>query len=205
MGEQEFIDSVRRAREEEVRFFACAAKAERERWVVREFLTRLGLEFFGDELKSEPESSPVDVTFRSASFQIKEISDPAQRRHAEVKESLRRAQKATTVRDLVAPVTGRDIVLADLSKLLFDIAATSKYSSSVRSDLDLLVYVTRPRAGFNEAVHVTASKLKPLGWRSISCLFGQKPLVLVETAYSPPFLCQRPNQAMQRTAPRSDA
>jgi hypothetical protein len=207
-SEQEVIDSVRRAREEEVRFFSCAAKSERERWVVREFLTRLGLEFFGDELKSEADDSPVDVTFRSASFQIKEISDPAQRRHAEIKESLRRAQKTTTVRDLVGSVTGRDIVFADVGKLLFDIAATSKYSPSVKADLDLLVYVTRPHAAFDEPHHVAANKLKSLGWRSISCLFGEKPILLVATSHSPPFLCpkdQTPNHAMQRTAPRSDA
>ena len=136
-AEQEVIDSVRRAREEEVRFFCCAAKPERERWVVHEFLMRLGLKFFDRELNSEVGDSPVDVTFRSARFQIKEISDPAQRRHAEIKESLQRAQKATTVRDLVGPVTARDIVLADVSKLLFEIAATSKYSPRVKSDLDL--------------------------------------------------------------------
>jgi len=207
-AEQEVIDSVRRAREEEVRFFSCAAKPERERWVVHEFLMRLGLKFFDRELNSEVGDSPVDVTFRSARFQVKEISDPAQRRHAEIKESLRRAQKAVTVRDLVGPVTGRDIVFADVSKLLFKIAATSNYSTSLKSDLDLLVYVTRPHAAFNEPYHVAADKLKPLGWRSISCLFGEKPLLLVATSYSPPFLCpteRTPNQAMQRTAPRSDA
>ena len=195
-AEQEVIDSVRRARQEEVRFFSCAAKPERERWVVHEFLMRLGLKFFDRELNSEVGDSPVDVTFRSARFQIKEIYDPAQRRHAEIKESLQRAQKATTVRELFGPVTARDIVLADVSKLLFEIAATSKYSPRVKSDLDLLVYVTRPRAGFNEPHRVAANKLKSFGWRSISCLFGEKPLLLVASSYSPLFLCptdQTPN------------
>ena len=70
-AEQEVIDSVRRAREEEVRFFSCAAKPERERWVVHEFLMRLGLKFFDRELNSEVEISPVDVTFGQPVFRLK--------------------------------------------------------------------------------------------------------------------------------------
>jgi hypothetical protein len=204
-SEHEVIESVRRAREEEVRFFSSPAKAERERWVVGEFLTRLGVEFGAEELQSQPENGIVDVVFRSARFQIKEISDPTDRRHARIKESLRRARQATTVRDLIQPIEARDMVLADITDLLFDIVRTDKYSPRDKSQVDLLVYVTRPHAGFNEPYHSAASRLKSLAWRSISCLFGQKPLVLVETANSPPFLCQRPNQATQRTAPRSDA
>jgi hypothetical protein len=187
--EQEVIESVRRAREEQVRFFSCAAKAERERWVAREFLTRLGLEFRENEIRSKPEGSPVDVTFRTANFQIKEVFDPGQRRHAELKESLRRAQQATTVRDVIAPAYARDIVVADVGKLLFEIAATHRYSSRVKANLDLLVYVTRPRAGFYEPHHVVGNKVQGLGWRSISCLFGERPLLLLATSGSPPFLC----------------
>jgi hypothetical protein len=186
--EQEVIESVRRAREEEVRFFSSAAKGEHERWVAREFLTRLRVEFRDDEITSEPEGSPVDVTFRSANFQIKEVFDPAQQRHVELKESFRRAKQARTLRDLVAPVYLRDIVVTDLGNLLFDIAATHRYSPRVKADLDLLVYVTRPRAGFYESLRSVASKLNGLGWRSISCLLGENPLLLIATVASPPFL-----------------
>lgn len=43
MDDEQFIASVIRAREESVSFFSNAGKRERERWVVNEFLTNLGL------------------------------------------------------------------------------------------------------------------------------------------------------------------
>ena len=157
--------------------------------MVREFLTRLGLELGEDEVRSfRDDDDPVDVTFRCANFQVKEIYDPAQRRHAELKESLQAARKATCIRDLVLPVKARDIVLADVGRLLLEIASTNRYSARIKSALDLLVYVTRPRAGFYEPHHSVAEKLKGLGWRSISCLFGEKPLLLVAKSCAPPFL-----------------
>jgi len=188
MTEQEIIDSVRQARKEEVRFFSSTAKPERERWVVREFLTWLGLGFSSEEVQSPPEGDPVDVSFRSASFQIKEICDPTERRHGRLKKSLWRAEQAITARDLFGSAEGRDIVFIDVVDLLIEVAASSNFSPRVKDDLDLLFYVTRPHASFYEPCEVASDKLRSFGWRSISCLFGQKPLLLLATDSSPPFL-----------------
>jgi hypothetical protein len=117
------------------------------------------------------------------------VFDRTQLRHAELKESFRRAQLATNVQDLVAPVYARDIVVADLGKLLFEIAEMHRFSLRVKANLDLLVYVTRPRAGFYEPHQNVTNKLKQFGWRSISCLFGERPLLLLAISDSPPFLC----------------
>lgn len=124
---QEFIEAVRRVREMDARFFSNSAKPERERWVVGEFLSRLGIQFSLNELESQAEDDPVDVSFREARFQVKEIADPAERRHHAVKQSLRRARQATTLRDLIEPVEGRDIDPADLAELLHDVASSIKY------------------------------------------------------------------------------
>jgi hypothetical protein len=185
---QEFIEAVRRAREVDARFFSNSAKPERESWVVGEFLSRLDIQFSPNEIESQPEDDPVDVSFREARFQVKEIVDPAERRHQAIKQSLQRARHATTLRDLIEPVEGRDIDPADLAELLHDVASSIKYPPRQRSALDLLVYVTRPYVGFNEPAQQACEALASLGWRSISCLFGQQPLLLVATSASPGFL-----------------
>ena len=185
---RDLITAVRRSREAEVHFFSSSAKPERERWVVGEFLSLLDIPFSSNELESEPEDGPVDVSFREARFQVKEIVDPSERRHGEIKQSLERARNATTPRNLIEPAIARDIVLADLAELLHDVASSTKYPSRQRSALDVLIYVTRPYAGFSEPAPQAWGALSSLGWRSISCLFGQQALLLVATSASPEFL-----------------
>jgi hypothetical protein len=130
----------------------------------------------------------VDVSFRSASFQIKEICDPTERRHGRLKKSLLRAEQAITTRDLFGSSEARDIVFVDAVDLLIEVAASSNFSPRVKHDLDLLFYVTRPLASFYERYDLAADKLRAFGWRSISCLFGEKPVLLVATDSSPSFL-----------------
>lgn len=184
--DQEFIEAVRRAREEEARFFSD--QREMERWVVREFLTRLGVPFRSSELISPPEDDNVDVVFREASFQVKEIYDPAEKRDREVREALRLAREASTPEDVYPPVERRDIVLSDLAELIRSQASSHRYPPRERLNLDLLVYVTRPYCGFNESPEVVGESLKNLGWRSLSCLLGQKPYILTSSSNAPDFL-----------------
>jgi hypothetical protein len=89
MEDREIIKSFRRAREQQVRFFSnAAAKPERERWVVHEFLKMLAIALSEDELFSPKESDDVDLVFRDANFQVKELPEPDCRRSSEVREGL---------------------------------------------------------------------------------------------------------------------
>jgi len=181
-----FIEAVRRSREEEARFFSN--KPEMERWTVGEFLTRRGVVFRADELISPPENDNVDVVFRDARFQVKEIYDPAERRDDDIRESLKLAKQAVTPGDLFPPLVARDIVVSDLAELVFSKASSPKYPPRDRQVLDLLCYVTRTYAGFNEPPRIVGQKLSGLGWRSISCLLGHRAYVLTSSPHAPDFL-----------------
>lgn len=117
--EREVIDAVQRAREEDLRFFSSLAKPERERWVASDFLTKLGVTFNEEELVSPAQNDDieVDVRFRDARFQIKEITEPGLRRTAELKASLMRAKRATHHGDLIEPAVAHDIVLSNVTAL----------------------------------------------------------------------------------------
>ena len=109
MTDEEYLEAQRKARAESVEFFRASNKPERERWVVREFLTNLGLVFTDAEVRS-PDQDPPDVTFREANFEIKEILSKGRRRHQEYKEGLQKALDAESPSDLVEMYTPRDSV-----------------------------------------------------------------------------------------------
>src|ERR1041384_1601055 len=100
MNNEELIETVRRAREEEVRFFSNAAKPERERWVVQEFLRNLSISVSEDELISPKQNDDVDVKFRDANFQVKELLEANCRRASEVRAALKRAETAAQPKEL---------------------------------------------------------------------------------------------------------
>lgn len=184
--ERKIIEVVRRAREEALRFFSNdeEAQAERERWVVREFLSTFGIIFNDDELISPPQADEVDVAFRDARFQVKEIYDPRERRYAELKEDLRRAETATQLKDLYGEVEARDNRYVDVLPLIEKFASDPKYTPS-RARTDLLCYVTRTDATIQQPAQVPPALQQ---WRSVSCLFGSKPMILATQADAPSFL-----------------
>lgn len=75
MDDEDVIEAERRTRREHARFFSNSAKPERERWVVREFLANLSISVSEDGLTSPSQNDDVDVIFRDAKFQVKEILD----------------------------------------------------------------------------------------------------------------------------------
>jgi hypothetical protein len=186
MEDREIIESFRRAREEQVRFFSNAAKPERERWVVHEFLKTLAISLSEDELYSPKESDDVDVVFRDANFQVKEIPEPDCRRSSEVREDLKRAETATQPMDLFGPLVAKDIIYEDAFPQIQTYARDHRYSPTSRAKLDLLVYVTHHHSVLNRAAQ--PADLSTLGWRSISCLFGPHAYVLVAAKNAPLFL-----------------
>jgi hypothetical protein len=186
MTNKEIIENAQRAWEEEVRFLSEAGKQERERWVVREFLKKLSILTSEDDLVSLEQDNDIDVMFRDANFQVKEITEADCRRHAEAKESLRRAKNATQLSHLIPPMIAEDIVWDDVYPLILERAGAVKYPRSSRGKIDLLFYVTRRHAFLNRSA--PPAELAHLGWRSISCLFGPHPYVLVVTDDAASFL-----------------
>ena len=75
-----------------ISFFSNQNKWEREKWVVKRLLSSLRISHDESELKQPPEREAVDVGFRGARFQVKELIqisyETGRRRHAEYKELL---------------------------------------------------------------------------------------------------------------------
>jgi hypothetical protein len=191
MTDKEFIEMVRRAREEEVRFFSNLAKPERERWVVQQFLKNLSILVLEGDLFSPPQSDSIDVVFHDANFQVKELTEKNCRRSSEVREALERAKKATQPMELYKTLVAQDIELVDAYTFIRQFALNPRYSEASRSKLDLLIYVTRTYAGLDRSAQPT--DLATLGWRSISCLYGLHSYVLVAANDAPAFLKDRHN------------
>ncbi len=184
-----------------MRFFSSASKSERELWVAKEFLENLGAEFSDDEL-IVPENDPPDVVFRDVLFEVKEILDQGRRRHAEFKESLRKAKAAKSIDELFEQSTPRDITYTEIYALVLEQAselAGSKYPLAVRQQLDLLFYVN-----LEDVYGYVASPLPPpdamraLGWRSVSFLAGKISCVTAARTNAPNFLVKVEHQIKRR-------
>ena len=191
-SEANILAEMKRAWSDNQQFFSNAGKEERERWVVSEFLTYLPISFDTYELRSHAQQSKVDVEFRGARFQVKEIPDPNFRRGDEIKSTYIRVMNANTLQETVGPgfvydvppiVSGYDLV----RDTAVDLAESETYKPH-KATLDLLCYVTRTRASAIMAIDVRPEDFSALGWRSITCLMGNQALVLFSTAGAPSFL-----------------
>lgn len=196
-SDSEILACLRQSSADDLRFWSNNEKEARERWVVSEFLRDLPLQFTEDELSSPPQNSDIDVAFRDANFQIKDILNPGIKLHGESKALNNALEKAETLHDFTeflrtdspfvydvpAPTTIYALVMEQAKYL----SLSAKYSS-VKSTLDLLFYVTRSRASHIRSPEIDQNSLASLGWRSISCLAGSQAVVLYAHEQAPEFL-----------------
>jgi Putative endonuclease, protein of unknown function (DUF1780) len=190
--ETALLAEMKRSWSENLRFYSNAGKKERERWVVAEFLARLPVPFEPNELRSRVQKSKVDVEFRDARFQVKEIPDPNFRRGDEIKTTYHRVMNAKTLQDTVGPGFVYDVPRVESAYDLVrdtarELACSATYKDH-KATLDLLCYVTRTRASVISVKEVKPEELSPLGWRSISCLIGNQAMALYMGPGAPMFL-----------------
>jgi len=191
---QERIDAVKEAH----RFFSKAGKSgkeksEKEEWPVTCFLSHLQIPFDSGELVVEP-GEPVDVTFRDARFQNKEIIDGGRKRTDEYREAVQKAERAASTRDLLEYYTPIKIAVAQVGERV--VAETTKlnekkkYAPSECMRLDLLFY-------FNlQGVHVVGDAVPEKAmqsdqlrkWRSVSVFSSDFAYVLFASESAPDFL-----------------
>jgi hypothetical protein len=93
---------------EQHRFFSNQGKEDRERWVVAEFLNLRGIQFEEAELRSPEQAHSTDVMFRSARFQVKEITSPDIRRQRDVMETYLQVEQARCLQDTIGPAVSYD-------------------------------------------------------------------------------------------------
>lgn len=195
-SEADLLAEMKRSWAESFHFYSDKGKEERERWVVGKFLNLLSVTFVPDELHSPPQQSKVDVEFRLARFQVKEIPDPNLRRSGENKDTHRRVMEAKTLQDIVGPVFGCDVppVISGYNLMhntLRELALSGTYEDD-KATLDLLFYVTYTRASVVRMQDIKLGELSSFGWRSVSCLMGSQALVLSARLDAPTFLRPTP-------------
>lgn len=187
----ELLEKLRKSAREDLRFLSEGGREERERWVVSEFLALQKMEFTEEELRSPHRYSKVDVVFRDARFQVKEILNPGSKRYRDIKARYERLMAANSLQDIEWPMFGYDVPpVTTIYKLITDealsLSVEKKYATE-KANLDLIFYVTRTRAALIQKDEIDREFLSSIGWRSISCLAGNQALVLFAAKKAPEF------------------
>ena len=156
-----------RALEESLDSFSNKEKLNREKWTVKRLLCALTIDFNEEELTGAEE--PVDVSFRDAKFQEKEILNKDRRRTAEYKKALETAKAAKDLSELFELYTPIDISFSEVVQKCYDYARTlllqSKYGPLECENIDLICY-------FNLVNHYVVPPTdvvnEKIGFRSLS-------------------------------------
>ena len=190
-SEEELLDALRKSASEELRFFSNGGKQERERWVVSQFLTQLNLAFDEKELRSLDLHNKIDVQFRDANFQVKEILTEGVMPYGKAEAKYTALKTAKNLRDIKWPSLGYNIppittIYNLVSTEALSLSCEPKYAS-IKSGLDLLFYVTRIYASLIQKEEIDCEYLSSIGWRSISCLAGDQAIVLFANSTAPAF------------------
>lgn len=91
-----------------------------------------------------PDDDPPDVSFRDASFEVKEVQDRGRKRHDEYKRKLAKARRAERVGDLMEAFSPENMPIAAVCERLMEETqklACGKYPANMRRAIDLLFYI----------------------------------------------------------------
>ncbi|MES9856926.1 MAG: DUF1780 domain-containing protein [Sedimenticola sp.] len=200
MDDQEILKHMQKSAREDVEYFSNSNKVGRECWVVSEFLTVLGIEHNDDELQSFEQESKVDVCFRSAQFQVKELTDPNLLRHKIYKDKFNSINAASSLEEISLIGEAHDMTpISNMYELILEKArdlANSETYKALKSRIDLLIYVTRKRASLIQVHEIKSEDFSPLGWRSVSCVNSKQAVVLHSTQVAPKFIIDKSQQLM---------
>jgi len=192
MEDEELLAHLTKSAKENFELFTNSSKEKRERWVVEEFLSISRIRFAKNELHSPEQESKVDVYFRDAKFQIKEITDPNFKRGKFYKDEYHSYKNASSINGVSFVSEGHDspkitnmydLVLEQAKKLADD----ARYKG-LKGKLDLMIYVTRPRSSLIQSSEINGNDYLSMGWRSVSCLNSKQAVVLFSSKDAPDFL-----------------
>ena len=186
-GDHDQLAAERVFRNESVDWFSNKNKPEREKWVVAEHLTNLGIPFNDDDIVEG--ADPPDVVFRDAKFEIKEILTQGRRRHDEYKQKEITADNAANLGELLEPYAPQSITIEALYARLIEDLNKLSYSPDKRCMLDLLLYVNLDNVNkLIEEPFPDVSELQAMCFRSIGFVMGWRSATLFARADSPSFL-----------------
>ena len=194
---ENYINQMREA----LAFFSNPQKADRELKVVRAFLRSIGEPFSEGEVVVGL-SEPIDVSFRSARFQVREIVGN-RRRMDEFRKRLDRARKARSIPDLMEPwASSKQMSPDELAQLVASalVPKSRRYGPTSCSELDALVYVNPGGQHLWPVSPPTDEALSAMldqDWRSVSILFPPYGAVFFARPNGPEFLRTKAGQTLQ--------
>ena len=205
-SEKQYLESLVTAGKETLDLFSNKNKTKRERMAISAFLRCLGIKFSERELVIGPEE-PVDISFGSAAFQIREML--GDRKHGVIlRGRLKRFQAVKSINDVTDPwLSSKPLSFAelsqDLAKSLSDKA--SKYGVKGYAKLDALVYVNLGGRHLYPLIPeldpAVAHELDQQGWRSVSMVFIPYSAVVVAMPDCPKFLRDKADRISMKWAP----
>lgn len=191
-SENDYLESLRAHAADTVHYLSSELKPERERAVCRAFLRCVGVSFADEEIVA-PSTEPVDVSFRDARFQVREVMEEGRRRGDEWKLRQTRWNRARSMDDITeASVSSSPMQYIELIEIVTQAleGKSKKYGKTQCSNIDALVYVNLTATRFLDPMTVrgNASGLEGQGWRSVSILFPPYGIVMSAGAGAPSFL-----------------
>jgi hypothetical protein len=199
--DRDHLDALRAHAADTRRYFTDALKPERERDVCRAFLRCVGIPFVEREIVA-PAIEPVDVSFREARFQVREMIEAGRRRGDEWKEKQHRWNRARSLDDALTDWRPKPVKMSftELMAALTSALETKarKYGTQCRT-LDALVYVnlTMTRVLDPTTAPGNTSALEAQGWRSVAMVFPPWGLVVISGFDSPGFLRSRVGRVLR--------
>ena len=191
LSENDFIKERVDAIKEAIHFFSNKCQKDTEVWVVRHFLSQLYIEFSDEEIHTSSDEL-VDVVYYDAKFQVKEIYDEGRKRGDEYKESLQKAENATSASDFIEPYSPQKITCDDVASIVAKEASKwqQKYGPSECVSTDLLFYFNLQDVHVNGDVltDVDSYSSKMSAWRSVAVCSGDCAFVLHVSEKAPGFL-----------------
>lgn len=179
----------------DVQYYSNSSKDLRELDVVSEFLSLLGIIYKQEELISPQQASHIDVCFRDAQFQVKELTNPKLRRGKMYKDILNSIKTAKSIEEISYVGDTQDIPpVANMYDLILqksrELANSNKYCA-VKSVIDLLFHVTRTRASLIRDEEINSEDFSDLGWRSVSCVNSKQAVILYAAPLAPKFITEK--------------
>ena len=184
------------ALKESLAFFSNPEKLNREKWVVRRLLQALRVCFKKEEMTAAQE--PVDVAFRDAGFQVKELLDEGRRRTDEFKKRIEAAESAKDYSELSEHYTPKNIAFSEIvrrcSLYAEKLLKESKYGPRECKSIDLVCY-------FNWLDHDVVPPIdvpkKELAFRSLSVVSNRYCAVVYASPVAPALLRDNVGKAVE--------
>jgi len=190
--DKEYLEKLRNYATEVRTFLSNKMKPERERSVCCAFLRTLGVSFNESEIIA-PAEEPVDVMFREARFQIKDILEADHRRGDIWKDKQRKYETAPSIDAAIEidppPMPSPVALNALIPEVTTALSEKANKYSIMCQELDMLIYLDlRKRFLAAGSTELRVQPLKAQGWRSVSLLFPPYGVVLFAKPEAPDFL-----------------